>query len=337
MEVAGWRLWLPTRDELDAMRPIPTAADHASSQGWEDVLYDGSCWMLTRDDIGAEPTRSTLFPGYLLGELWDPDSSVTAWQPHLLLNLYSPDPVNIASEYEVEPGRFLERVRGDGLISTPVGMDGEYEVVLHGPFSMTEEQRPRLRRFLSVMSGRLANWGPDSSTSSLPRKSAMRMLRGSAERFLSLNPWLGYAGDVTFAKRRAEVIFWYVATLEHLVTAGDPERADLTRRVAQRTAVLIGRDDDDRLRTAQLVRDGYDVRSTLAHGGTPSQEGLDELAKRLRGITRRVFVRRIILGPALNIAQTCDRALLSAQHRQVEIETRILEVSAQLGNRESIG
>jgi hypothetical protein len=154
MEVAGWRLWLPTRDELDAMRPIPTAADHASSQGWEDLLYDGSCWMLTRDDIGAEPTRSVLFPGYLLGELWDPDSSLTAWQPHLLLNLYSPDPVNIASEYEVEPGRFLERVRGDGLISTPVGMDSEYEVVLHGPFSMTEEKGPRDRH------GRFSRAGP---------------------------------------------------------------------------------------------------------------------------------------------------------------------------------
>jgi hypothetical protein len=337
MEIAGWRLWQPTGADLDAVRPIPTAAGHASPQGWEQLLYQESCWMLTRDDIGAEPRRSALFPGHLLDELWDPDSSISAWQPLLLLNLYSLDPVNIASEYEVEPGRFLERVRGNGLTSTPVGKDDEYEVVLHGPFSMTEEQGPQLQRFLSVMSERLATWGPGDTTSSLPRKGAMRKLQGSAERFLSLNPWLGYSGDVTFAKRRAEVIFWYIATLERLVTTEDPERTDLTRRVAQRTAVLIGRDDVDRLRTEQLVRNGYKVRSTLAHGDTPSQEGLDDLAKNLRAIARRVFARCIILGPALNIAQTCDQALLSAQRRQLEIETPIAQVAAQLGKRKSIG
>jgi hypothetical protein len=138
-----------------------------------------------------------------------------------------------------------------------------------------------------------------------------------------LGPFLGAEGDVVFVKHRAEVIMWYIAALENLVTNEDPEQTNMTRRVAQRTAVLVGKDDTDRLHINRLVRRGYQVRSTLAHGNIPDEDALDDLAKELRDILRRAFTRRILLDPALNIPQTCDQALLSAERRVAAIDSII--------------
>ncbi|MET7965441.1 hypothetical protein [Micromonospora sp. NPDC005305] len=244
-----------------------------------------------------------------------------------MLNLFSTQRVLVASEYEVEPGRYLERLSGTGLDLVPDIPEGEDEVPAFGPLGLDPDEVQGFLRFLSIMSPLLLAWQA-AEHDPRPRKKAAERLSRSAHRFLALGQWLGPDGDVIYASKRAEVIFWYVAALEHLVATDGVE--GLTRRVSQRTAVLIGRGDDERITVEKQVREAYSVRSKVAHGDTPSNTDLQDLAMTMRRITRRAFLRLITLGPSFDVAANCDEALLSRRARERSIEKPLSSTLSRL-------
>ena len=334
VEVAGWRLWRPTREELDSLRPVQAAAAYGPSSDWDPLLYEGTCCMLSRIDAEATPKRhgNRLFPALIMDEMFGPKLSIAAWQPLLLLNLFCDDPVSMVSEYEVEPGRFMEMVRGETLTTTYIGNpDDEHEVVAFGPFWASEAKSATLVGFLELLSDYLGEWLPQKGMTH-SRKHPFHRLQRSSQRLLSLNPYIGSAGKVVFSRQSGEMVLWCVAALEHLLTSAGEKEGDLTRRIAQRAAVLVGHDDKNRLQVEELVKSGYRVRSLLAHGDAPSDSGATEaLAETMRKILRGAITRRIVLGPEIDIAMSCDRALLSASERESVIAAPYKRFRAALG------
>ncbi|MFI7296896.1 hypothetical protein [Streptomyces sp. NPDC050121] len=75
--------------------------------------------------------------------------------------------------------------------------------------------------------------------------------------------------------------------LESLLGGGDGGHADLSRKMQQRAAVLVGADDDDRLQVRDTVRVGYAARSAYAHGGKDKASDLQAL----RAVVCRVLVQ----------------------------------------------
>jgi len=63
---------------------------------------------------------------------------------------------------------------------------------------------------------------------------------------------------------RADVLADLVAALEQLLVRSDSE---VSYKLRVRTAFLLGRSRDDRLRIANDIRDAYSYRSTIFHGG----------------------------------------------------------------------
>jgi hypothetical protein len=109
----------------------------------------------------------------------------------------------------------------------------------------------------------------------------------------------------------SEAAFRWISAVEGLLADGDSDRGDLTRKAAQRAAVLIGRDDDGRLAIRDLMRDAYAARSAYAHGGSPKSVDLAAL----RTVTRKVMVAWIVLSadsPGRPVSAVLDDALLSA-------------------------
>lgn len=318
VEVAGWRLWRPTREELDSVRPVQATVAYAPSSGWDPLLYEGACCILSRIDEQATPRShgNRIFPAFIMDEMLGPELSIAAWQPLLLLNLFCDDPVSGVSEYEVEPGRFMEMVKGERLTTTFIGgPDDEQEIVAFGPFWASDAKLINLLRFLRLPSRHLDEWLPRRGAVH-PKRHPFNRLQRSAQRLLSLNPYIGYDGKVVFSRRSGEMVLWCVAALEHLLTSAGEKDGDLTRRVAQRAAVLVGNDDEHRLQVEEIVRSGYRERSLLAHGDALSDGGATEaLAESMRKILREAIARRIVLGPEIDIAVSCDRALLSASER----------------------
>jgi hypothetical protein len=86
------------------------------------------------------------------------------------------------------------------------------------------------------------------------------------------------------------------------------------RKVQQRTAVLIGRDDDDRVATSELLRKAYQARSRWAHGDELREQDSPDVAA-VRDVVRRAFISWLAVTdggvPPDILAGRCDTALLS--------------------------
>jgi hypothetical protein len=89
----------------------------------------------------------------------------------------------------------------------------------------------------------------------------------------------------------SEAAFRWISAVEGLLAADDSDRSDLTRKTAQRAAVLIGQDDDEPLAMRDLMRTADAARSAYAHGGSPMSVDLAAL----RTITREIIVAWIVL------------------------------------------
>ena len=104
---------------------------------------------------------------------------------------------------------------------------------------------------------------------------------------------------------------WTVALESLLVSQSGP---DLSRKVSQRAAVLIGRSDAERLAIERVVRAAYSIRSTYAHGGADRSPSAADLAD-IFAVTRGV----ITLWPVVasehgrSLDRVLDNALLSHQ------------------------
>ncbi|WP_431948048.1 hypothetical protein [Micromonospora marina] len=331
-EVAGWGLSRLSAADLDTITPLPSTRPFGADP-WDEALRAGDCCVLRRTADHLTARFPSVFPRDVMTSLFEPELVIAAWEPLLLLNLAQPDRVIVAAEYEVEPGRLVERVRGTGLGLVPQTYDGveEFEVPAWGPCYLDEADVADVLAFTNAMSPLLARWQtPEQHELRPDRKRATeagQRLHRSAHQFVALGPRLGAGGDVLHERERAEIIFWYVSALEHLmILKSEKGEGDFTRKVSQRTAVLIGLDDEERLEILRTVKQAYNIRSQVAHGALPSGNGLATLPGQLRAYLRRVFRNLIILGPLFDLATICDNALVSAAVREEQITGPIHQV-----------
>jgi hypothetical protein len=107
-----------------------------------------------------------------------------------------------------------------------------------------------------------------------------------------------------------EAVARLAAVIELLLTGEDSDKVDLTRKVSQRAAVLLGHDDDERLEIRDLAKIMYRVRSAHVHGGPDTSIELPQI----RELARKVMTAWLILSPKLNrgkLPELLDNALLS--------------------------
>jgi hypothetical protein len=109
----------------------------------------------------------------------------------------------------------------------------------------------------------------------------------------------------------ADALLHYVVALEALF-GEDSREGEMTRRISQRAAVLVGRDDAERLSVAEEIKNVYNIRSRVVHGGAePTERDLETL----RAVVRRAILGRLVHGepPAGedSLVAFCDHALLS--------------------------
>jgi hypothetical protein len=182
---------------------------------------------------------------------------------------------------------------------------------------------PYVTRFLAGLSTRLEAWRSGSSKRQLSR------LRNSAMRFLATGDDVYTAWF--FPARRPQLILNYVSALENLLSGGDDSHVDLSRRTAQRAAILIGDGDAHRNAIFAATRDAYKVRSVIAHGSDPEEGATMDAIKGMRPILRRALVYAIVLGPHCEIGRLCDEALLSHATLRDNIRVPIEEFRTKVG------
>jgi hypothetical protein len=216
-------------------------------------------------------------------------------------------PVTAVAEYIVEPRRLIDHVRGS-IPSQPIGPHGEYEAPLLRPFPSDGSDNPELFRFLLILDELFVRW--DSPVGRKEQKTLDRLHR-SADRFLNSGPLVDIDGDVLMPHERPNVLLGYVSALENLLTADDEEPLDLRRRTSHRAAVLIGRDDQERSTVHQSVFEAYGVRNKIAHGSVLNAGILTKSTRAIRPILRQALTAAVVLGPSVNLAELCDKALLS--------------------------
>lgn len=313
VDLGGWRLSRPSADEWDALRPVPIVADHAATAVWNPLLGFGQHLVLAAPDPEEEPVH-----GFRIRLFSRGPSTESVWAPLLAFNLWADEPALVVAEYIVEPGRAVDRLYSS-FPYTYVGPDGEQEVPQLGPLEVDGGRSPQLIRFLTELTTRL-------SQRTLGKKFHDR-IRRSAVRFLDTADKVGYGTDVTFPDDEPQVVLNYITSLENLLS-GDDNHGDLTRRTAQRAAVLIGKNDADRLETRRRVASAYGVRSSIAHGSDPDPDKLTEATRQVRPILRQALTAAIVLGDA-NLGSLCDEALLSHQ----TLQEKILRPLAEFHNR----
>jgi len=327
VEIARWRLWKPSSDDWNALRPVPAAADYAADPVWDPLLSFGEHLALSAPDEQAEPTRG--------GRIWlfagRGTFSSLAWEPLVLLNLWRDESVRAVAEYLVEPRRSVDRVYSD-IPSTYLGPDGDYEVPQLGPLIIENAQSPQMTRFLDELSARLQRWKTAPGANKTLAKARDR-LRRSAVRFLDTGDKVGFDCDVTFPQDEPQVVLSYVSALENLLSVEDENSIDLRRRAAQRAAILLGRDDAQRKIIYQWVYSAYKVRNKIAHGGEPNSGELTDATRQLRSILRRALISAIALGPQPTLSELCDEALLShtVLHEQIQIPLEKFHATVRAG------
>lgn len=302
----GWELATPTVAELRDALPISTAARY-QRRGWDPDFCAGVA-MLRRIDPDQKPVRGSLIS-------FDTQPAYRLWEPLLAMSLYANHVIHLHARYVVEPGRHVEPLF-ERYATTGVTTDGEDwdEIPATGEFTVDTADLARFRRFLSAVAPLIeASQGPGTN-----RKSAAR-LRRATEHFLTASENAYGQGEV-LSERNAETVLRYVIALEALFSGPGEDTQDLTRKAAQRSAVLVGRDDDDRMRIYDFVRTAYGARSKFAHGDDASEIEIPLL----RDILRRCILARLVLGDPptsghRSLASLADEALLSDSTRQHQV------------------
>lgn len=302
VDIAGWQLVVLDRVQLANLLPVAPVSAHAPNRPWNPDTWSGTAF-LRRVEPDARPITGLML--YFGG----PYPERVAWPAMLVLSCWTNDVVTVWSDHEVEPGRHvgtrLDRVWYD----TIGGEDWEIERPMTASLGVTPPKESMFRRFCAEVSALLPD--PDAATW------RGRALTRAAFRFLAAGEHAAVRPEPFHDERVPEAIVGYVAALEGLV-APDGASGEVARKVAQRTAVLVGRDDEDRLRTAEVLRIAYTARSRWAHGDDLRPQDTPDVAG-LRDIARRAFIAWLANTAEYNgrddLRDHCDRALLSTAAR----------------------
>ncbi|MDQ3913904.1 MAG: HEPN domain-containing protein [Actinomycetota bacterium] len=308
--VDGWELVAPSLEDLSSMMAVPSGARYLTKPPFPLELYSGLA-MLRRI---ARDAKAVI--GWLVNLDVRPEH--TLWRPLLALSLYQNQVLQLWGRYKVEPGRRLDKLFDRVSIEpwTPDGVD-VVDRVMFGGFRVDDSNEDELRSFLGAVRPLLDDAGPQSEGRIQPSKRAAR-LRRVAEHFLTAAEDAHGEGEV-LSEFNADAVLHYVIALEAVLAGDDHDKADLTRKVAQRAAIIAGTDDEDRLSIARLVRSAYGARSAYAHGGEPDTIELPHL----RRVVRDCILGRLILGDRSRgghgLAERADAALLSSSCLQDEV------------------
>jgi hypothetical protein len=99
--------------------------------------------------------------------------------------------------------------------------------------------------------------------------------------------------------RTESALLNFIYSLERLLTL-EGETEGVTDKIANRTASMVGLDDEERMRVMRFMKSAYGARSGVVHGGrkrkTPAQIDMQMLTD----VCRRALAGAILLGPRLD-------------------------------------
>jgi hypothetical protein len=309
--VAEWELVTPSADELRSLLPLPSLTPYQPSLPWSPSDWAGLAFLRSeRPD--ARPITGLVISFPRAHPEW------TLWRPLLALSVCTNDVIKMWSEHLVEPGRYVHTRFENVAWNIIGGPDEELEVPWPTTINITRDQEEQFRRMVTAVARLLpAEQRSDSGDKQY------KTLRLAAEHFLAAGQYSYGQATPIDSEHEPEALLHYVIVLEALLSEDDRE---VSRKVAQRTAVLAGRDDADRLAVYAVTRDAYNARSKYAHGVLPKGSAKTDL-ETLRDVVRRVLLSRLILGHTpqtgpeekKTLVQLCDEALLSTNVRDQQI------------------
>jgi hypothetical protein len=332
--VDGWELVTPSADELRLVLPLPSTAAYQPDQPFDPDSYRRLVMLrhVVRD--GTPQRGPALHWDYLYSLGLGRPQWELLWQSLTVLSLYANPVLRLWARYRIEPRRRTDKLFDsvDWEIWSPDG-EAEIETPRTGAFDLDAHDAPMLRRFLDALSPCLTAALDTQGTKKVKKRAkeeAANRLQRCAEHFL-------IAGEHTYDEGEAvpgeedDAILHYVIALEVLL--GGREGGDLTRKISQRAAILVGTNDVERLAIRRLVCDAYKARSDYAHGNKPSMIGKIDLAK-LRRVVRHCILARLILGDPTQVGplhELADRALLSHSELQNQIRRPFDEFAQRAG------
>jgi hypothetical protein len=245
--------------------------------------------------------------------------------PLLVLNLASDHPVHAGVSYYVEPGRCVIR---------PPHARPEDTDLYHFPseLHMWDRvadpwiQRRKSRKIDTNITRDLASFAQELGhrVQKLKKRDHERLIRAADQYLTVAHRTPGSPGETAEipAMHEPETVFRWIAAIEGLLAGEDTSHSDLARKVSQRAAILIGKNDNERLQTRDVIVTAYRARSSYAHGSNPKNNvGLAEL----RTVIREIIVAWIVLAadfPGKTLSAALDSALLSASKRE-EVARRL--------------
>ncbi|MGW5364470.1 hypothetical protein [Actinopolymorpha pittospori] len=304
ISIDGWELFAASRDDLKVMLPLPSLGDF-QVRPWDPEIWAGLVFLrrFIKPDpvIGLRLFAPEAFPEWGL------------WRPLLVLSLVTPDVITMWTDHDVEPGRRIYK-RLDRVYYEPVATDGEHEAIWR-PFArainLEQSDEPAFREQVLQIAALLPQ-EPSPANGSKNLKSAYARLKIAAQRLLAAGQHAtGSTATPMDPVHATDALLHYVVALEALVGV-DTRDGEIVRKISQRTAILAARNDTERIGVAREIRNVYQTRSRVIHGGAePSIRDLEAL---------RAIVRRVILGALVhidsyisgNLIHRCDEALLSA-------------------------
>ncbi len=314
--VDDWELVTLSREERSNLVGVPAAAKHVLWRSFRHDIYGGLAMLRRIDPHGRAHSGIVI---YWERPAWE------LWQPLLAMSLYQNAVLHLLAQYEVEPGRRVD-VIFDRVYTEPWTPDGvtEVEVTRPGDYEIDASSEARFRRFLELLAPLLATALAQPRKPTKASKKRAARLRRIAEHFVTAGEEAYGEGEV-LSELNAEAVLHYVIALEAVLTGGEDEKTELTRKVVQRAAILAGKDDQDRAAVAATVLAAYRARSNYAHGGEAGNIGLPAL----RRVVRDCILARLILGDPVaddcTLGKLADAALLDHTLLAGQLRRRIDE------------
>ncbi|MFF4733555.1 hypothetical protein ACFY3M_51945 [Streptomyces mirabilis] len=308
VEVGGWHL-ASFDYAADPLLPLTGAPGMSGDLLAPRALHEMHGFGLLRRPLGSDPVPVD-----------DDRPRVLVW-PLLALNLALEVPVVAGPRYLVEPGRHVITPYLGWPLPSEVSRWG-YTLPPNLPrpsYVISREHEADVaafcRAFLAGVTG-------------LDARRRDQLAR-AADHFLFVKCHVlgdSVSGTAVSPLHLSEAAFRLTAALECLLAGGDGGRTDLSRKVQQRAAVLVGADDDDRLRVRNTVGAGYAARSAYVHGDKEKESDLQAL----RSVVCRVLAHWVVQaaqctqlsgrhGGRDGLANLLDDALLSHRLHQEHI------------------
>jgi hypothetical protein len=247
--------------------------------------------------------------------------------PLVMLNLVTDAPVRAFTAYLVEPGRRIVGGNGLGGYYQPAEVAAWHPRALtllpHRPQSINAEAATKVSQYAAEFGAHSAALSAaDRRQFARAAQHHLYLAYHQAAQPLRAGHTINEGVDRTLGDLDPSyVAFRRTVTIEALLRGADSDHDSIGRKVAQRAAVLVGRDDDDRLATRDLIRAAYGARSAFAHGsGKTKPVNLQALASTTQMVMRRWLALAAAHG-AKRLATLLDDALLSVTVRDDLLQT----------------